>query len=59
MFEVMQVDEHIRELIANTSAEAVVKKEALKQGMNTLRTSGVKKILRGETTVEEMLRVIL
>ena len=59
VFEVMRVDEQIRELIAGNSAEAVVKKEALKQGMNTLRTSGVKKILRGETTVEEMLRVIL
>jgi type II secretory ATPase GspE/PulE/Tfp pilus assembly ATPase PilB-like protein len=55
----MPVDEHLRELIANNSPEAVVKKKAIHKGMNTLRTSVVKKILRGETTVEETLRVIL
>lgn len=59
VFEVMPVDEHLRELIANNSPEAVVKKKAIHKGMNTLKTSGVKKILRGETTVEETLRVIL
>lgn len=59
VFEVMKVDARLRELIANGSSEAVLKKEAINQGMHTLKVSGVKKILRGETTVEEMLRVIL
>lgn len=59
VFEVMQVNERLRELIATGQPESEIKKEALKQGMNTLRSSGVKKILRGETTVEETLRVIL
>jgi type II secretory ATPase GspE/PulE/Tfp pilus assembly ATPase PilB-like protein len=59
VFEVMQVNERVRELIANNHPEAAVKKEVLDQGMNTLRESGVKKVLRGETTVEEILRVIL
>ena len=55
----MKVDDHLRELIARSTPEAILKKEAINQGMNTLKSSGVKKILRGETTVEETLRVIL
>jgi len=59
VFEVMKVDEHLRELITRNIPESGLKKEAVKQGMNTLKLSGIKKILRGETTVEETLRVIL
>ena len=55
----MKVDEHLRELIVRRVPEAKIKEEAIARGMNTLRASGVKKILRGETTVEETLRVIL
>lgn len=59
VFEIMKVDEPLRELITRNTAEAELKKEAIRQGMNTLKLSGIKKILRGETTVEETLRVIL
>jgi len=34
-----------------------IKKEALKQGMVTLRQDGIQKILEGVTTIEEILRV--
>lgn len=59
VFEVMKVDNHLRELITRGTPEAEIKKDAINRGMNTLRISAVKKILRGETTVEETLRVIL
>ncbi len=59
VFEVMPVDKEIRELIVNGAPEAQMKETAIQKGMNTLKTSGVKKIIRGETTVEETLRVIL
>jgi type II secretory ATPase GspE/PulE/Tfp pilus assembly ATPase PilB-like protein len=59
VFEVMKVDDHLKDMIASGSSEAELKREAVKQRMNTLRISGIKKILRGETTVEETLRVIL
>jgi type IV pilus assembly protein PilB len=55
----MKVDDHLRDLIIKNTPESVLKKKAIEQGMNTLKASGVKKILRGETTVEETLRVIL
>jgi type IV pilus assembly protein PilB len=59
VFEVMKLDEQIRELITSGASEAVLKKTAIEHGMNTLRVSSIKKILRGETTIEEALRVIL
>lgn len=59
VFEVMKVEEHLRELIVGQVSEAELKQEAIKRGMNTLRASGIKKIIRGETTLEETLRVIL
>ena len=55
----MKVDDRLKDMIARSTSEAELKREAVRQGMNTLRSSGVKKILRGETTVEETLRVIL
>ncbi len=59
VFEVLKIDERLRELIVHGVSEAELKKEAIARGMNTLKISGVKKIIRGETTVEETLRVIL
>lgn len=59
VFEVLKVNDALREMIVKGMSEAAVKKEAIRLGMNTLRTSGIKKILRGETTVEETVRVIL
>jgi type II secretory ATPase GspE/PulE/Tfp pilus assembly ATPase PilB-like protein len=59
VFEVMKVSDFLKDMIAKGIPEAELKREAVKQGMNTLRRSGVKKVLRGETTVEEILRVIL
>ena len=40
-------------------SDAEMKENAIQQGMNTLKMSGLKKIRRGETTIEETLRVIL
>lgn len=59
VFEVMKVDEHLRTMITENTPEAELKNAAIQKGMNTLRISAVKKILRGETTIEETLRVIL
>ena len=59
IFEVMKVDESLRELIVQKASIAQIKERAIEQGMNTLKASGIRKIQRGETTVEETLRVIL
>ena len=36
---------------------ATLKKEAMKHGMRTLRDDGARKVMLGETTIAEVLRV--
>ncbi|GAB1400200.1 ATPase, T2SS/T4P/T4SS family [Aminivibrio sp.] len=55
IFEIMEVTDPIRELIVNGASSAVVRDEALRNGMKNLRASGVRKIMEGRTSVEEVL----
>lgn len=57
IYEILSVDDHIRPLIIDRAASSVIKNEALKHGLSTLREDGWKKVLAGVTTVEEVLRV--
>jgi type IV pilus assembly protein PilB len=56
LYEVMPVDEDIREMILNRSQSREIKKKAIEAGMITLRRSGLIKIMNGVTSVEEVLR---
>jgi type II secretory ATPase GspE/PulE/Tfp pilus assembly ATPase PilB-like protein len=57
IYEILIVDDHIRPLIIERAASSVIKREASKRGLRTLRDDGWKKVLAGVTTVEEVLRV--
>ena len=57
IFEIMLMNEKIKSLCLNTSDSNLIKKEAIRNGMSTLRKDGVIKILKGITTVEEVFRV--
>ncbi len=57
VFEIMQVDDNLKKIILNTSDSNIIKSAALKQGMTSLRQNGIEKILKGVTTIEEVLRV--
>ncbi len=57
IFELLFVDEKIRNLITKEISAGVIKKAALESGMKTLRMDGARKVLKGETTVTEVLRV--
>ncbi len=57
IFELMSMDDAIRNLILKTSDSNTIKRRAVKQGMITLRQDGAMKMLDGITTVEEVLRV--
>ncbi len=59
IFEILPVDDEIRKLIAAKAPEDEIRKAAMKKGMQTLKVAGVKKVLNGETTIEEVLRVTL
>ncbi|HEY9069644.1 MAG TPA: ATPase, T2SS/T4P/T4SS family [Candidatus Ozemobacteraceae bacterium] len=55
--ELLIPNERIKELIVEKSPTSVIKNEAMKQGMRTLRQDGLSKVLRGLTTLEEVIRV--
>ena len=57
IYEILPFSDRIKEMTVNRATAADIKKEALRQGMRTLRTSGWKRISAGETTPEEVLRV--
>jgi general secretion pathway protein E len=55
--ELLVVTEEVRSLISQRVGSTVIKNLAVKQGMETLRMDGFRKILAGITSVEEVLRV--
>lgn len=57
IFELMLVEENIRQLILQNADSATIKNKAREQGMVTLREDGAHKVKMGITTVEEVTRV--
>lgn len=56
--EVLVADRDIREAIARKASAEEVRQLAIQNGMTTMREDGVAKARAGETTLEEVLRVI-
>jgi type IV pilus assembly protein PilB len=56
LYEVMEIDDTLRELILVGASSLELKRKAVELGMMTLRRSGLCKILLGQTTMEEVLR---
>jgi len=56
LFEVLPITDEIKEAIHQHFSITELQREAVRLGMRTLRQSGLKKILDGATTIEEVLR---
>ena len=56
LYEVMEVDDEIRELVLVGASALELKKKAIERGMITLRRSGLTKVAMGWTTLEEVAR---
>jgi type IV pilus assembly protein PilB len=56
LYEVMEVDDEIRELVLVGASALELKKKAIESGMITLRRSGLIKVAQGWTTLEEVAR---
>jgi len=56
LYEVMEINDDLRELILVGASALELKKKALEIGMITLRRSGLTKVAAGQTTMEEVLR---
>jgi type IV pilus assembly protein PilB len=56
LYEVMEINDELRELILVGASAVELKRKALESGMITLRRSGLIKASLGQTTMEEVLR---
>ena len=57
IYEVLPLNEHIRSMIIRRASSGEIKREAILNGMEPMRQDGWKKVLAGDTTIEEILAV--
>lgn len=57
VFEVLEVTKEIRKLITEKADADAIIKQALLEGMTTMLDDGLRKVAKGTTTIEEVLRV--
>ncbi len=56
IFELMMVDDDIRSMVSKNVDSKTIKRRAVGKGMGTLRIDGARKVLRGITSVAEVIR---
>ena len=54
--EVMMIEANIRELVLKNASPDEIKKQAIKNGMRTLRMSALTKVVKGLTTLDEAIK---
>lgn len=59
LFEVLLVDEDIERLVVNMATAHEIGRLAKQKGMKTLREDGFTKVMKGITSIEEVLRVVM
>jgi|WetSurMetagenome_2_1015567.scaffolds.fasta_scaffold00075_15 type IV pilus assembly protein PilB len=57
LYEVMMMKDELKELVLQGASGIDIKRQALSQGMATLRMSGIKRVIDGTTSLEEIMRV--
>jgi len=58
LFEILLIHETLRRLIMERASEQELQAVAIREGMSTLQQSGLKKILQGITTPQEVMREV-
>lgn len=57
IFEMLLIDDEIRNLTLGHVDSGQIKKNAVEHGMTTLRQDGADKVLNGQTSIDEVMRV--
>jgi len=57
VFEVLEVSKEIKRLIVERTDSDVITKKAIEEGMTTMMEDGLDKVVKGLTTIEEIMRV--
>jgi type IV pilus assembly protein PilB len=59
LFEILTMDDEMRELVMNEASTGTLREYARKKGMRTLREAGLLSIYEGQTTIDEVVRETL
>ena len=59
LYEIMTMSDPLRDAVMSGHTATQLKKQAVAEGMETLRTAGINKISEGTTTIEEVLKVTM
>ena len=57
IYELLKIDDHLRGMIHDGSAEGEIRKYASQHGMRNLRQDGLRWVRQGDTSLEELVRV--
>jgi general secretion pathway protein E len=57
IYEILLMSEAVQELVNENTGLDTIRRQAMKEGMHTLRLSGAHKVAAGDTTIEEVMRV--
>ncbi|MCP9456273.1 MAG: type II secretion system ATPase GspE [Nitrospira sp.] len=57
IFELMVLDDEIRRLIGSKADASTIKQAAVAKGMMTLKQDGAERVLQGQTSLEEVMRI--
>jgi len=56
IYEILNISEPIRQLIMRKADSGTIAKQAVEEGMRTLRGDGLRKVIAGLTTIDEVMR---
>jgi general secretion pathway protein E/type IV pilus assembly protein PilB len=59
IFEIFVIDDHVRHMINDRRSTLLLRQRARELGMRTLRQDGVRKVLAGLTSAEEVISTTL
>jgi general secretion pathway protein E len=57
IYELLIVSEGVRQLVMGGATAGAVKKKAVEEGMQTLRDDGLRQVVNGLTSIDEVMRV--
>jgi type IV pilus assembly protein PilB len=59
IFEIFNIDDEVRNMINDNLTTPQLRRRARELGMRTLREDGIRKVLAGTTSAEEVIRVTM
>ncbi|MDD5438960.1 MAG: ATPase, T2SS/T4P/T4SS family [Candidatus Omnitrophica bacterium] len=58
IYEILEVDEGVKELIQKKASAQIIEESGLRHGMKTLLQNGLEKVMQGVTTIEEVVNIL-